>query len=175
MRRHDGIPRPGRNFDNTRLDGVIASGTYQWPGPLHLGNGTFQPYLSDKTTAEQRQAILPIMSGKAGGTWFEVLASVVSRVLDPKYVPIDFTFDLYARHAWVKFGNEVETTTQPIKDSFTGQAHSIRVEIPNGVEYKHPEIATTGILKSSGAIAFDYPGAHSSLALVEQTHKGLVA
>jgi hypothetical protein len=47
--------------------------------------------------------------------------------------------------------------------------------MPNGMEYKHPEIATTGVLKSTGAIAFDCPGAHSSLAVVEQTHKGLVA
>src|SRR5258708_6133200 len=159
------------NFGNTKLDGVIAGGTYHWPGPLHLGNGTSQPYLSDKTTAEQRQAILTIMSGKAGGTWFEVLASVVSKVLDPKYVPIDFKFDLQARHAQVKFGNEVETTTEPIKDLVSGQAHSIRVEMPNGMEYKHPEIATREFHNAGGPTPFGCRGAHSSLAVVEQTHK----
>jgi hypothetical protein len=47
--------------------------------------------------------------------------------------------------------------------------------MPNGMEYRHPEIATTGILKSSGPLKFDCPGAHSSLAVVEHTHKGLAA
>jgi hypothetical protein len=162
-------------FGNTKLDGVIAGGTYHWPGPLHLGNGTFQPYLSDKTTPEQREALLTIMSGQAGNAWFEVLASVISKVLDPKFVPMQFTFDLKSRKAKVEFGDEVVTTSEPIKNIATGDEHRILVEMPNGMEYRHPEIATTGILKSSGPLKFDCPGAHSSLAVVEHTHKGLAA
>ena len=162
-------------FGSTKLDGVVVGGTYHWPGPLHLGNGTFQPYLSDKTTPEQRHAMLTIMSGKAGGTWFEVLASVVSKVLEPKYVSIDFKFDLKARKAHVKFGNEVETTSQPIQNIAEHREHRILVEMPNGMEYKLTEIGTTGVLKSTGSLKFDLPGAHSSLAVVEHTHKGLMA
>jgi len=85
----------------TKLDGVIAGGTYHWPGPLHLGNGTFQPYLSDKTTEKQREALLTILSGKAGNAGFEVVASVITKVLDPKYVPIEFKFDLKTHKALV--------------------------------------------------------------------------
>ena len=162
-------------YGNTKLDGIIAGGTYHWPGPLHLGNGTFQPYFSDQTTPEQREAMLTILSGKAGNAWYEVLAAVVSTVLEPKFVPMEFSFDLKARKANVKFGNEMETTSEPIKNLATGDEHHICVDMPNGMEYHHPEIATTGVLKSSGALKFDYPGAHSSLAVVEQTHKGLAA
>ena len=162
-------------FGNTKLDGAIAGGTYHWPGPLHLGNGTFQPYLSDKTTPEQCEALLTIMSGKAGNAWFEVLASVVSKVLDPKFVPIEFTFDLKSRKAKVTFGSEVETTSEPIKNLATGDEHHILVDMPNGMEYRRPEIATTGILRSTGPLKFDCSGAHSSLAVVEHTQKGLVA
>ena len=163
------------NFGGTKLGGAIVGGTYHWDGPLHLGNGTFQPYLSDNTTPEQRQALLTILSGKAGNPWFEVLAAVVSKVLEPRFVPIDFKFDLKARTANVKFGDEVETTSEPIKNLATGQEHHILVEMPNGIEYRHPEIATTGILKSSGPLKFDLPGAHSSLAVVEFTDQGLAA
>jgi hypothetical protein len=162
-------------FGDTKLDGAIVGGTYHWPGPLHLGNGTFQPYLSDKTTPQQREALLTILSGKAGNAWFEVLASVISKVLDPKFVPIDFSFDLKSRKAKVTFGNEVETTSEPIKNLATGDEHHIRVEMPNGMEYHSPEIATTGILKSSGPLEFNRPGAHSSLAIVEHTQDGLAA
>jgi len=121
------------------------------------------PYLSDKTAPEQREALLTIMSGKAGNAWFEVLASVVSKVLDPKIVPIVFSFDLKSRKAKVKFGNELETTSEPIKNLATGDEHHILVDMPNGMEYRRPEIATTGILKSSGPLKFDCPGAHSLL------------
>ncbi|HZR27612.1 MAG TPA: DUF1326 domain-containing protein [Terriglobales bacterium] len=163
------------NYGTTKLDGAIVGGTYHWPGALHLGNGTFQPYLLDTTTPAQREALLTIMSGKAGGAWFEVLASVVSTVLDPKFVPMQFEFNLNARHARVSFGNEVQTVTEPIKNIATGDEHHIQVDMPNGMEYKHPEIATSAVLRSTGSVRFDCPGCHSSLAVVEQTHRGLVA
>ena len=104
-----------------------------------------------------------------------MLASVVSTVLEPRFVAIEFSFDLKSRRAKVKFGNEVETTSEPIKNMATGDEHRILVDMPNGMEYKHPEIATTGVLKSTGALKFDLPGAHSSLAVIEHTHKGLAA
>ena len=128
--------------------------------------GSFQPYLSDKSTPKQREALLTIMSGKAGNAWFEVLASVVSKVLDPRFVPIDFDFDLKSRKANVRFGIEVETTSEPIKNLATGDEHHILVDMLNGIEYRHPEIATTGVLRSTGELKFDCPSAHSSLAVL---------
>ncbi|MBV9340176.1 MAG: DUF1326 domain-containing protein [Acidobacteria bacterium] len=163
------------NFADTKLDGAIAGATYHWDGPLHLGGGTIQPFLSDNTSAGQRDALLTIMSGKAGGTWFEVLASVVSTVLEPKFVPIEFSFDLKARRATVKFGDEMETRTQPIKNVATGDEHRILVDMPSGMEYRHPEIATAAIVRSSGALKFDLSGSHSSMAIVEHTDKALIA
>ena len=163
------------NFGKVKLDGLIWAGAYHWPGPLHEGNGTFQPYLSDKATPEQREALLTILSGKAGNAWFEVLASVVSTHLEPKFVPISFEFDLEKRHARVSIKGELETTSEPIKNAATGDQHRARVDLPKGMEYFHPEIATTKVLRGTGKIKFDCPQAHSSLAVVEHTQKGLVA
>jgi hypothetical protein len=116
------------------------------------------------------------MSGRAGNAWYEVLASVVSRVLEPRFVPIEFEFELERRRDRVSFGGgEVLTTTEPVKNIATGKDHRVRLEMPEGMEYKRPEIATTGVLRSKGPIAFDYPPAHSSLAIVEQSHAGLLA
>jgi hypothetical protein len=163
------------HYGSVRLDGLIFAGTYHWPGALHLGNGTFQPYVLKESTTEQREAVLTIMSGKAGNAWYEVLASVIARVLEPRFVPIEFDFDLERRHARVSIPGELLTTTEPVINVATGKDHRVRLDMPEGMEYQHPEIATTGILRSTGPIAFDYPPAHSSLAIVEQTHKGLVA
>ena len=163
------------NFGAVRLDGLIFAGTYHWPGPLHEGNGTFQPFILEKADAKQREALLTILSGKAGNAWFEVLASVVSTVLEPKFVPIDFEFDLEKRHARVAIPGELETVSQPITNAATGAQFRVRVDLPNGMDYFKPEIATTKVLRGTGKIRFDCPSAHSSLATVEHTQKGLVA
>lgn len=163
------------NFGTVSLDGLIWAGAYHWPGPLHEGNGTFQPYVDRRATNEQRMALLTILSGQAGNPWFEVLASVVSTVLEPKFVPIDFEFDLTHRTARVAIPGELETVSEPIRNAATGAEFRVRVDLPNGMEYFKPEIATTKTLKGKGKIVFDCPPSHSSLADVEHTHRGLVA
>ena len=52
-------------------------------------------------------------------------------------------------------GREMFTTTEPVKNVATGKDHRVRLDMPEGMEYKHPEIAATGVLRSSGPIAFD--------------------
>ena len=162
------------NFGATGLEKLIFAACYHWPGPLHEGKGTLQPYVLDRATPQQREALLTIMSGKAGNAWFEVLASVVSTVLEPKFVPIEFEFDLERRRARVVIPGELETVTEPILNLATGDEHRVRIEMPRGMEYFAPEIATTRVLRGTGKIRFDCPGSHSSLATVEHTQSGLV-
>lgn len=162
-------------FGTTRLDGLIWGGTYFWPGPLHEGNGTFQPYILESATPAQRAALLTIMSGKAGDSWFEVLAAVVSTVLEPRFVPMEFAFDLDRRSAKVVIPGELETVVEPIRNAATGSEFRVRVDLPQGMEYFKPEIATNRVLRGSGTISFDCPNSHSSMAHVEHTQNGLVA
>src|SRR3989338_3591851 len=51
-------------FGATPLSGAKFAITYAWPGPLHEGNGTVQPFLDSKLTKAQQDAILQILSGK---------------------------------------------------------------------------------------------------------------
>jgi hypothetical protein len=162
-------------YDKVPLGGLLLALTYHWPGSLHMGHGQVQPFISVNSTVEQRNALLTIASGKAGNAWFEVLASVIETVHTPKFVPIEWEFDAPSRYARCTIPGELETISEPIKNIVTGGTHSIRVEMPEGMEYKHPEIATTRLLRSTGTIKFDCPPAHSSLAIVEHTEKGLIA
>ncbi len=160
-------------YGDVPLGGLVLAATYSWPGSLHMGHGQVQPFVSQHANEQQRNALLAILSGKAGNAWFEVLASVIETVHPPRFVPIHFEFDLGKRHAACSVAGEFETVSEPIKNVVTGVTHTIRVDMPNGMEYLHPEIVTTKVLRSSGAIKFDCPPAHSSMAVVIHTEKGL--
>jgi hypothetical protein len=102
------------NFDGVSLDGVKWAVAYHWPGPLHEGNGTVKPYFDQSTSEEQLNALGQILTGQAGGGWFELVASIVSEVKEPAVVPIEI--DISGRKGTVKLGNVVENRFEPIKN-----------------------------------------------------------
>lgn len=161
------------HYGKTSLKGLKFAATYHWPGPLHEGNGTVQPIVDERATPEQREAILTIMSGQAGGPWFELLASIVTTLHEPIFAPIRIEHDLQARRAHVVVPGILETVTEPIQNVATGEAHRIQVCLPNGLEYRTAETARAAVNKSTGRIAYDWPDSHSSLARVEHTPAGL--
>ncbi len=162
------------HFNDTPLSGLTFAGTYHFPGALHEGNGTLQPYVSEKADAAQRTALLTIMSGQAGNAWFQVVASLLKTVLSPQFVPMQFEFDLDQRYSKLSIPGELETEGMPVKDLASGNPHRARVMLPMGMEYKWCEVATTKVLRGTGKIPFDCPPANSSLAIVEHTQDGLV-
>src|SRR5713226_4359982 len=89
-------------YGKTKLDGVVFAAAYWWPKAIHEGNGIVRLAIDEKATPDQRQAILNITSGKEGGTFFEIFASVVSTALDPMFVPISFQTDRDKRVASLK-------------------------------------------------------------------------
>jgi hypothetical protein len=162
------------HFDAVPLKGLKWAAAYHWPGPLHLGNGTLQPYLDASASDAQRNAILTIMSGKAGGAWFEVVSSLVSKVHAPKFVPIQFEFSLQKRTGKCVLGTEVKAVAEPIKDVNNNDLHA-QISLPNGIEYFSAEVALAKVLKSTGPIAFNRPNCHGSFSMVNQTNHGLKA
>lgn len=163
------------HFGDINLDGLKFAVTYYWPGPLHEGNGTLQPILEESASPEQRDAILQILSGQAGNTWFEVVASIISTVLEPQFAPIDFEFDLPSRKARMVIPGILETVSEPITNIATGDNHRIQVQLPDGMEYKLAETASAVVNIGTGDIKYDCPNSHSSLAYVEHTQDGLVS
>lgn len=156
--------------DGGELDGVALAGSkwcvaFHWPGPLHEGNGTLKPYLDSSMSPEQMAAIGKILSGQNGGSWFEVVASIVTEVKDPAIVPIDFQID--GRTGTITVGDVMENTFAPIKNPVTGADETVRVAIPGGLEYSRgdgvAEVLASSSLRSTDEIAFNHAGVHTSL------------
>jgi len=181
-----GVPYPGPgceglngmhivqgHFGHVRLDGLNWAVMYRWPGAVHEGNGTAQPFVDQQATEEQRHALLQILGGKAGGPWFEIIASTLSTVLEPQFVPITFEFNKAGRRGRILLPGFGEAVAAPLIIPATGAEQRVIVQMPGGIEYKEMEVARTVVLRGTGSITFDHRNTHSSLAEVEQMHAGL--
>ena len=138
------------HYGQTKLDGLTYAGAYWWPGAVHEGNGIFRIAIDERATPDQRTALLNIISGKEGGTVFEIFASVVSRTLDPIYVPIDLSSDRHKRVAQLRVPGLGEFRVEPIKNPVTGEEHRALITLPNGFEYKEAEMGNC--LKNSATL-----------------------
>ena len=162
------------HFDDTSLDGLKFAAVVEWPGALHEGNGAMQPIIEERASPAQRDALFNIFSGKysADGTLFHILSLIVSRIHDPIFAPIEFSFDMEERTARIRIPGVLESDVEPIKNPVTGAPHRIEVMMPEGFEHRQAEIASATI-RSSGAIKFETKASHSSLATVVQTPQGV--
>jgi hypothetical protein len=166
------------HFGEVDLSGLKWAVSYHWPGALHEGNGTMEVFVDERANEAQRNALLTILSGKAGGSFFEIIASIVTTVHGPYFVKIDWEFDKERRRARLAIPGFVETTSESLTIPSTKaqpDEQRVIVRMPGGFEYKEMEVAQTGILKGTGEIKFDWHHTHSSLAEVEHTPAGLAS
>ena len=164
------------HFNKTKLDGLKFAITVDFPGALHEGNGKIQPIIDERATPEQREALFGILPGKnsAEGTIFHIFSLIVTKMHDPIFAPIRWTFDKSGRKARLEIPGVLESDVEPIKNPVTGAPHRIQVVMPEGFEHRSAEVASANI-KSRGAIKFDTKATHSSLATVTQTPQGVAA
>jgi hypothetical protein len=163
-------------FKDTSLSGLHWAAMYRWPGALHEGNGTMLPIIDEKADENQRNALLTILSGQEQEktTMYFIMTQIVTTVLEPQFLPIEFEFDIKARTARVKVDGLIETVSEPIKNPVSGDAHRILVNMPEGFEYSEAEIVSASVNKGYGDIKYDWPNSHSSMAHVHHTSEGLV-
>jgi hypothetical protein len=166
------------HFGDTSLDGLKFAGAAYWPGRIDEGDGHILPIVDESADDAQRQAILTIMSGQAGGTIFEIFSAMCPHVREPVFAPIDFEFDIDARKGRMKAGDYIDTEVDTLSAIGSEDPYRILVTIPGGFEYTGPnsqaETALAKTLKVSGGDVLDYEheDSHSSMALVE--HSGEV-
>jgi hypothetical protein len=134
--------------------------------------------VDESANEEQRQALLTILSGQAGGTLFEIFSAVCPHVQEPIFVPIDFEFDIDSRTGYLKAGDVIESSVETLRGIDSQDPYRILVRIPGGFEYTGPnneaETALARTLKVSvgGKLDYEHTDSHSSMAAVK--HEGEV-
>lgn len=163
------------HFGATRLDGLAWVGTFAWPGPIHLGGGTGQVFIDERANADQRKALLDILSGKEtepGATIFQVLSTTMAKVLDPQFVPVEIDIDVGACRARVAVPGVIDSSGTPIKSPFTGQDFRVRVNLRDGFEYTEAEYGS-GSTQATGGVPLDFKDSYGHFARIHLTQNGI--
>jgi hypothetical protein len=139
------------HFGETSLDGVRYAEVMAFPGPVYEGNGTMQLIIDKAATPEQREAIEALVSGEHGGTYFEVFASMAPSRHETLAASVEIEADRERRVASVRVGELAECSIEPIRSPVSGDEHRVRIDLPDGFEYKQAEIANAVHTRVSGA------------------------
>ena len=100
------------HFGAVRLDGLRLVGLYNFPGPVHEGNGTMQVIIDERANAEQRDALLKIVTGQETddmATMWWVYSAMAPHKLEPQYRPIEFEVDTQAPKVAITQGPEARS------------------------------------------------------------------
>jgi hypothetical protein len=166
------------HFGDVSLDGLKFAGAAYWPGRIDEGDGHILPIVDESADEAQRQAILTIMSGQAGGTIFEIFSAMCPHVREPVFAPIDFEFDIETRKGRLRAGEYIDSEVDTLGAIGSEDPYRILVRIPGGFEYTGPNheaetaLAKTRKVSGGGELDYEHELSHSSMALVE--HSGEV-
>ena len=143
-------------YGDVKLDGLGLGFAAHWPKAIHEGNGTAGLLFDERATPQQREALMQICSGKAGGLPFEIIVTTFSKILEPQYVAFKFNFN--GRNSSVQIGKLVNVGVEPIKNPVTGEAESVRVEHATGFIFKDAECVSAATMDVAvGELKFSWP------------------
>ena len=144
------------SFGNVRLDGLGLAFAARWPKAIHEGNGTVCIFVDEKADAAQRDGLVKIASGQVGGLPFEILATTISKLLDPVFVPIQFSMN--GPKSSVKVGNNMNMAMSPILNPVTKEPESVFVKHATGFIFKEAEcVSAEEMSVSAGDLKFAWP------------------
>ena len=144
------------HYGDVSLDGLALAFAARWPEALHLGNGTMIAFIDEKADEKQRDALVQIASGQAGGNPFEIIASILSKV-DVQFSSIEINID--GKNSSAKIGSNASMAFEPIKNPVTGDAESVRIEHETGFLFKGADVVSNKECRSSlgGPLDFSWP------------------
>jgi hypothetical protein len=163
-------------FGDVKLDGLRFGFVAKWPGPIHLGNGTFQAIVDERATPKQREALDAIAHGREtvpGSLVLNVFAAMVSNNLPTLFKRIELSIDVPSGTAKLGVSGVIDSSSSPIANPVTGAPHRVRVALPTGFEFSEAEF-TAGKAKATGAIDLSFDDTHAHLARIHWNTRGVV-
>ena len=171
-----GIQIDEGHYGSTRLDGLRIAAIFKWPSAIHEGNGEAIAFVDENANAQQREALLKIMTGQDTdpfATMFAVYASTVTKMNDPVFTHIDFDVDVDGRKARLFVKDYIETVGEPIRNKVTGAPSRAQIVLPEGFEYTVAEIGSASS-KTAGSVKVEMKDSYGQFARLHLNNHGVV-
>ena len=164
------------HYGDVSLDGLHWTEILWWPGRIDQGDGRVMSVIDERADDAQRDALLTILSGRAGGTLFEIFSAVCPHQEEPQFAPFDWDFDLETRAARVRAGDFLDTEVETLRGIDPPDPYRVIVKIPGGFEYTGPdesaETALTKRIRTTGSASdlnYEHTESHATLTRVNFT------
>ena len=164
------------HFGDIDLTGLRAALLYDWPGPIFKGNGQMQVIIDARANAAQRAALKKVFHGEEtdeAATHWWVFHAMSSTVHETLYAPIDYDVDIENRTARVSIPGILESTGRPIRNSYDGAEHRVRIDLPGGIEFELAEVGNAST-KATAAIELDLNDSYGQWSILRHGPNGVV-
>ncbi|MCT8162051.1 DUF1326 domain-containing protein [Pseudoruegeria sp. SHC-113] len=166
------------HYGDVQLDGLMAAGTYKWPGAIHEGQGEMQLIIDARATPEQAAALEAIMTGQdtneMATMWF-VFSAMAPNRHPTLAAPMHVEMDMDERKGRVVVDGVFEIDAVPIPNIVTGDPHRISINLPHGFEFARAEMAKGSTTTMGGAISLaKNSSTHAHFADLHLTGTGVV-
>ena len=161
-------------FGDTTLDGVTYAQVFHWDGPVHEGNGWRRLIVDEQATPAQRAAIEALISGTHGHPVFEIFSAMAPNALETIVASIELVYDRDRRQARIDIPGIAECQIEPIKNPITGDEHRVRIDLPNGFEFREAELGDSVRWRTTAGekLAMEHEHSYAQLARVEWSSDG---
>lgn len=149
------------SYGDVPLGGLTMSVAVNWPGAIHEGNGEALVVLDERADARQRDALVTLLSGQAGGPW-KIIATTIAKVHGPEYAPFQVKVDSYSSR--VTAGEYIRLEMEPVRNKATGAETHPRVLLPEGFVFREGDLGASSTFRISGPVSFDHTGRYAAAA-----------
>ena len=142
-------------FGDVVLDGLNLTLFAEWPGAIHEGGGKAIAFYDERADEAQRDAIIELLSGDAGGPG-GIFVTTYSPVREPR--PAPYELELAGARSSVRIGESVLLETEAIRNPVTGDEVHPRIQLPEGLVVKELDVLTSSQFSVTDDISYDHSG-----------------
>ena len=157
-------------YGDVDLGGFRAVIVARYPGAIHEGRGHAALFVDWEARPRQVEAFATILTGKAGGMPWEVLAGTIERFEGPIPRPIDLA--IVGQRAHIRIPGVILLETTPLKSPVTRQDTGGRLVYPKGgFCWNDGNVVTTRTMRvEHETLRMEWPAKYASTTEVTWTN-----
>ena len=147
------------HYGDTELDGLGLSIFADWPGAIHEGGGKAICFFDERADDAQREALVTLARGDAGGPWGVFCTTY--ELEEPR--PVSFDVEVDGERSRYRLGDGAELEVETIRNPVTGNEIHPRLELPEGLLVHELDLFRSKTFRISGTVAYDHSGRYAAL------------